>query len=92
VRHVTAPLFDGTQPCRDADPELFFPDDAGTAKKRNDQAKAICADCPFAQPCLAYALTVKTHVGYFLDGVWGGTTKQQRTRIRRAERQRRAAA
>lgn len=61
--------------CRTAPTGLFFPE-------RGDHltigaAKRICAQCPVTGACLAYALTLPG-----LHGIWGGTTPDQRTRIR----------
>lgn len=68
------PPIDGTEACRDADPETFFPK-SGVSE---DAAPAIntCRRCPFLHECLAYALT------HDVDGVWGGTTAAQRSRLR----------
>lgn len=57
--------------CRDADPELFFTDD------RTRQAKSVCAGCPDAGPCLAYALRTGS------AGVWGGTDGAERALLGR---------
>jgi WhiB family redox-sensing transcriptional regulator len=81
-----APEFDGTQLCAETDPELFFPDRGGTPR----EAKAICGRCEFREPCLAYALTATDPHGYPPGGVWGGTTAQERRRLR--QRERRSAA
>jgi WhiB family redox-sensing transcriptional regulator len=82
----TAPEFDGTQLCAETDPELFFPGKGGTPR----EAKAICERCEFLEPCLAYALRATDPHGYPLVGVWGGTTAQDRRRLR--QRNRRTAA
>lgn len=39
--------------------------------------KAICSACPVTDACLSYALAIPD-----LNGIWGGTTAQQRSRIR----------
>lgn len=59
------------QPACSVDPELFF-DGRYTAF-----ARALCARCPLGEPCLAYALAVT------VDGVWAGTTRAERVRLRR---------
>jgi WhiB family redox-sensing transcriptional regulator len=59
--------------CRDADPDLFFPEsmeDAGPAKR-------VCAGCPVALECFRFALDTEQRWG-----VWAGTTPKQRTRLR----------
>ena len=58
--------------CVDVDPELFFP-----MKGESVEARAVCKSCPIIDRCLDYALHVK------VDGIWGGTTPDQRARIRR---------
>jgi len=37
------------------------------------QAKAICADCPVRQQCLAFALDTRQ-----VHGVWGGMSEDER--------------
>jgi WhiB family redox-sensing transcriptional regulator len=65
--------------CRDADPDLFFPvGTTGPALRRIDEAKQICRACPARTQCLAWALDHGV-----TDGVWGGTTADERRAIRR---------
>jgi RNA polymerase sigma-B factor len=65
--------------CRGEDPELFFPiAAAGAALTQVRSAKAICARCPVQPNCLSYALA--TGQG---DGIWGGTTREERWPARR---------
>lgn len=64
-----------------ADPEIFFPSESDA--QRANRAKQVCAMCPVLDVCLEYAMQVST-----LDGVWGGTTAQERKRMRRARRRR----
>jgi WhiB family redox-sensing transcriptional regulator len=60
--------------CRDADPELFFPEGAGwRALQEAAQAKRICAVCPVRDLCLNWALL---HGAAF--GIWGGRTEHER--------------
>jgi WhiB family redox-sensing transcriptional regulator len=84
---ATAPSFDGTQPCLKVDPEIFFPElPEGTPTSEEKKqyeieviaAKAVCAPCPFIEPCLAYAL--KTPNTY---GIWGATDERDRKRIKK---------
>ena len=64
--------------CRGADPELFFPiGTGGPALVQIDEAKQICRTCPVRAPCLAWALDHEV-----ADGVWGGTTADERRTIR----------
>ncbi|TYC15506.1 WhiB family transcriptional regulator [Actinomadura syzygii] len=66
--------------CRGADPDLFFPIgySAPVLKAQEDAAKAICANCPVKAECLSWALQVGEP-----DGVWGGTTPEERRYLRR---------
>lgn len=61
--------------CRDEDPELFFPPSGAPA---NDpwvtEAKRVCAGCPVMTECLIYAIENRD------QGVWGGTTDEERRR------------
>jgi len=75
--------------CLSADPDLFFPIASGpAAMKQITKAQQICARCPVRQECLEWAMrTPETH------GIWGGTTPEERMRVRRARTaQRRVAA
>ena len=65
--------------CRDADPELFFPDgDVRSARAQVKMAKLICRGCPVSATCLSWALTSSQEAG-----IWGGLTEDERRRIRR---------
>jgi WhiB family redox-sensing transcriptional regulator len=64
--------------CRYADPELFFPiGTTGPALRQIQEAKRVCRTCPAQIQCLAWALDHGV-----TDGVWGGTTEDQRRAIR----------
>jgi WhiB family transcriptional regulator, redox-sensing transcriptional regulator len=68
--------------CSTADPELFFPiSAAGPAVRQVTQAKAICARCKIRQACLDYALDAGQ-----VQGVWGGTTENERRLLRQRTR------
>ena len=68
--------------CRDADPDLFFPiGPIGAALRQMEEAKRICRDCPVQIQCLAWALASGV-----TDGVWGGTTPDERHAIRSLSR------
>ena len=68
--------------CRDADPDLFFPiGTTGAALRQMEEAKRICRDCPVQIQCLAWALENGA-----ADGVWGGTTSDERRVIRSVSR------
>jgi WhiB family redox-sensing transcriptional regulator len=66
------------------DPEIFFPDDERMKPSEVAQAtaaaKKICHSCNYISECLEYAVLNKE------DGIWGGTTKQERRRIRARRR------
>ena len=60
--------------CRQVDPELFFPSAAkGPAERQVQAAKAVCAACAVRPNCLSYALEARP------EGIWGGTTAEDRT-------------
>ena len=62
--------------CRGMDISVFFPDESDVAAISN--AKNICGGCPVQQDCVAYAVEHNQ-----TDGVWGGTTRQERRKLRR---------
>ena len=65
--------------CRDADPELFFPDgDIRSARAQVKAAKLICRGCPVTVPCLSWALASGHEAG-----IWGGLTEDERRMLRR---------
>lgn len=64
--------------CLGSDPELFFPiAAAGPARQQIAQARAICARCPVCKDCLSYALETGQAAG-----VWGGTSEEERRKMR----------
>ena len=62
--------------CRGFDISVFFPDESDTAAITH--AKQICGTCPVQQDCLSYAVEHNQ-----TDGIWGGSTRQERRRLRR---------
>ena len=65
-------------------PEIFFPEDflpnthPRLRAEAIETAREICMQCPVIDKCLK--------VGMFEDfGIWGGTTPEQRKKIRRYE-------
>ena len=64
----------GQAACRGTDTEIFYP----VTSDEEAEALSICATCPVRAQCLDYA--VRNHETY---GIWGGTTPEQRRRIRR---------
>ncbi|HIZ34912.1 MAG TPA: WhiB family transcriptional regulator [Candidatus Ruania gallistercoris] len=65
--------------CRQTGDEQFFHPEGerGAARRRRDaNAKAICASCPVIQQCREHALQVREPYG-----VWGGLTEEERAGI-----------
>jgi WhiB family transcriptional regulator, redox-sensing transcriptional regulator len=56
----------------------WFPSGAG-ASKAGRRAVAVCGQCSVQRECLRYAITLN------LEGVWGGTTLEERRRLIRQE-------
>lgn len=77
--------------CRGMGPGLFYDWETipGRGERISDgslaKARAVCATCPVQYECLAYALTTLDRIEVD-HGVWGGTTPEQRVRLRRARR------
>ncbi len=66
--------------CQDTDPDLFFPvGTTGPAIEQIEQAKAVCATCDAQEPCLEFAMSTNQD-----SGVWGGTSEEERRKLRRA--------
>jgi WhiB family redox-sensing transcriptional regulator len=75
--------------CRDTNPDLFFPvGTTGPAIEQIEQAKAVCRECVSQTACLDFALVTNQD-----SGVWGGTSEEERRKLRKAwlARQRRAS-
>ncbi len=72
--------------CRGANPGIFFlgygpPRGYGRlSKMAKARALELCAGCPVTGECLAYALTMPANGDF---GIWGGTTANQRVKIRK---------
>jgi WhiB family transcriptional regulator, redox-sensing transcriptional regulator len=67
--------------CREVDPDLFFPiGDGRLGQRQIAQAKSVCAECPVAVECLAFAMRCLP------DGIAGGTTAAERSEMRRRSR------
>jgi WhiB family redox-sensing transcriptional regulator len=66
--------------CRDTAPELFFPvGTTGNALVQIDNAKSVCHNCDARADCLEYALSTNQD-----SGIWGGTSEEERRKLRRA--------
>jgi WhiB family redox-sensing transcriptional regulator len=65
--------------CRTTHPALFFP--VGTSMNALDQvesAKQVCATCKVQGACLEFALQTNQEAG-----IWGGTSEEERRRLRK---------
>ena len=62
--------------CRGFDIGVFFPDEGDADAIAH--AKDICKACPVLEDCLSYAVEHNQ-----TDGIWGGTTRQERRKLRR---------
>lgn len=75
INGTRAPDFDGTQPCKDMDLELFFPESRVEEIETIKLLKPVCDRCQFASPCLEWAIVNREY------GFWAGTTTDQRKSI-----------
>lgn len=70
------PAWHARAACRTAPPDVsWFTELGGNTRA----AKAICAACPVAGDCLAWAVDQ----GAELVGIWGGATARERAAMRR---------
>ena len=70
----------GQAACRDTDPDLFFPvGTTGPALEQIATARAVCEACPVQDPCLEFALLTNQD-----SGIWGGTSEDERRKLRKA--------
>jgi hypothetical protein len=72
-----APDFDGTQPCKDIDLELFFPESQLLEIEALKKIKPLCKTCNFSASCLKWALDNRER------GIWAGTGEEERKLILR---------
>ena len=74
--------------CRQVDPELFFPVEAvtGAGARQAAAAKAVCGRCAVRANCLSYALEAMP------EGIWGGTTLEERRKAHRRRFRRKDSA
>ena len=73
---TNAPNFDGTQPCKGMDTEMFFPAPERLLESKKF-LKTVCESCSFQNPCLQWALDNKEL------GIWAGTDEKDRHSIKR---------
>ena len=72
------PEWTGSEPCRQLDPELFFPVSFNALRSRDRVLMIeLCNTCPSREPCLMWALHKER------EGWWAGTTPTGRERLRR---------
>lgn len=74
--------------CLTADPDLFFPVATGeVGAQQAARAQRICDRCRVRRACLDFAMSSGQ-----MHGIWGGTTPEERIRVRRqrADARRRA--
>ena len=72
--------------CRTFPTEIFYPEDE-ESPRQSAKAKAICASCPVQTSCLEHSLLKREK-----DGIWGGLTTKERTRLVRQRRRQRYVA
>jgi WhiB family redox-sensing transcriptional regulator len=66
--------------CRNTDPDLFFPvGTTGPALEQIAAAKAVCRECAAQAECLEFAMATNQEAG-----VWGGTSEEERRKLRKA--------
>ena len=66
--------------CLGVDPDLFFPvGTTGPAIEQIASAKAVCGECDAQAECLEFALATNQD-----SGVWGGTSEEERRKLRKA--------
>ena len=66
--------------CRDSDPDVFFPiGTTGPALEQIETARRICTACGVTDECLEFALATNQEAG-----IWGGTTEEERRKLRKA--------
>ena len=70
--------------CKEVGGDFWFPDKGQPVR----QARRVCAACPVRAECLEYALSWP---GLPVDGIWGGTSKEQRRMLLRDRGNGRAA-
>jgi hypothetical protein len=72
------PSYTGQEPCREMDPDLFFPNHfVSFPPKTRAVLDEICSGCPAQPTCLMWA------IHHERDGYWAGTTPADRERLRK---------
>lgn len=73
---VAFPEMTGAEPCRQADPEEWFPEQGNNGLA----AKRMCFSCPARLECQNWALA---NPQLAAEGIWGGMTRSERNAVRR---------
>ncbi|CAN5881750.1 hypothetical protein BH23ACT5_BH23ACT5_19960 [soil metagenome] len=76
LAQTTEPAWREAAACREWTEVDFFPFPEDTEAIFN--VKQVCSQCSVAEACLSYALATRQG-----DGIWGGFTPKERTRLRR---------
>lgn len=69
----------GTVPCREGDPESWWPDKKNTDAAPTRIAVHGCWRCPAREACAAYAVAADER-----EGVWGGMLPDERQQVRQS--------
>ncbi|MET8861259.1 WhiB family transcriptional regulator [Streptomyces sp. NPDC004579] len=72
---VPFPRMTGGEPCKQADPDFWFPEQGVNA----GPAKRACVGCPVQAACAAWAIANPHLTAY---GVWGGMSLRDRNDAR----------
>lgn len=74
---IHAPAWmDGSELCAQADPRIFHAEPGEHDKVA--QAKEVCGACPLLEACFTFAMETDQRFG-----VWGGTSPEDRKRLRK---------
>ena len=75
---VAYPAYDGSEPCREVDPEIYYPSSFNAVQRQTRLLMdSLCNDCHARDICLMWALAHER------DGYWAGTTPPDREQMRR---------
>jgi len=67
--------------CAQTEPDLYFPEGtAGSITRQVLEAKKLCFECPILNLCFESAIKTPMIEDW---GVWGGTSRNERTTMRR---------
>lgn len=80
MSQVPYPPLDGTEPCRQWNPDFYYPTKDTASLTIQAVITRTCGSCHVQQECLTWGLH---HENY---GYWGGVGPKERKRMRRALR------